>query len=121
MEGGLLEARQGNLDVARQIFKYLFEHVPLYGTTSPSSLFSFLCSAGIFLSHRCPFHFLHLLLFIVYSVIFSYDYFVGPVYIEGVQMEMKRGSYERALFIVDLGLERCPTYGPLWLLAIQVP
>jgi len=35
-------------------------------------------------------------------------------------MEMKRGAYDRALLVVDLGLERCPTYGPLWLLAIQV-
>uniref|UniRef100_A0A6B2KYS8 Pre-mRNA-splicing factor Syf1/CRNKL1-like C-terminal HAT-repeats domain-containing protein n=1 Tax=Arcella intermedia TaxID=1963864 RepID=A0A6B2KYS8_9EUKA len=31
MEGGLLESRQGNISVARQIFKYLMEKVPSYG------------------------------------------------------------------------------------------
>eukprot|EP01125_Pyxidicula_operculata_P020859 TRINITY_DN7835_c0_g1_i2.p1 TRINITY_DN7835_c0_g1~~TRINITY_DN7835_c0_g1_i2.p1 ORF type:complete len:910 (+),score=161.15 TRINITY_DN7835_c0_g1_i2:140-2869(+) len=31
MEGGLLEARQGNVKVAREIFKYLMEKVPSYG------------------------------------------------------------------------------------------
>ncbi|EAL67408.1 hypothetical protein DDB_G0280363 [Dictyostelium discoideum AX4] len=31
MEGGLLEARAGNIDVARKIFKYLMKHVPWYG------------------------------------------------------------------------------------------
>ncbi|GAM27682.1 hypothetical protein SAMD00019534_108580 [Acytostelium subglobosum LB1] len=31
LEGGLLEARAGNVDVARKIFKYLMQHVPWYG------------------------------------------------------------------------------------------
>jgi len=31
MEGGLLEARQGNVLVARQVFKYLIKSVPWYG------------------------------------------------------------------------------------------
>eukprot|EP01133_Synstelium_polycarpum_P015617 gene15617-18557_t len=31
MEGGLLEARAGNIEVARKIFKYLMKHVPWYG------------------------------------------------------------------------------------------
>jgi len=31
MEGGLLEARQGNFKVARQIFGFLMEKVPLFG------------------------------------------------------------------------------------------
>lgn len=31
MEGGLLEARAGNISVARKIFKYLIKNVPWYG------------------------------------------------------------------------------------------
>lgn len=31
LEGGLLEARAGNLHVAREVFKYLIRHVPWYG------------------------------------------------------------------------------------------
>jgi tetratricopeptide (TPR) repeat protein len=31
MEGGLLEARAGNIVVARKIFKYLIKNVPWYG------------------------------------------------------------------------------------------
>src|SRR3990167_1026997 len=31
MEGGLLEARQGNVYVARQVFKFLIKNVPWYG------------------------------------------------------------------------------------------
>ncbi|EFA76592.1 hypothetical protein PPL_10361 [Heterostelium album PN500] len=31
MEGGLLEARAGNIEIARKIFKYLMKHVPWYG------------------------------------------------------------------------------------------
>src|SRR5262249_38392437 len=31
LEGGLLEARAGNVQIAREVFKYLLKHVPWYG------------------------------------------------------------------------------------------
>lgn len=31
LEGGLLEARAGNVHIAREVFKYLIKHVPWYG------------------------------------------------------------------------------------------
>eukprot|EP01128_Nolandella_sp_AFSM9_P001820 TRINITY_DN12228_c0_g1_i1.p1 TRINITY_DN12228_c0_g1~~TRINITY_DN12228_c0_g1_i1.p1 ORF type:complete len:1218 (-),score=268.97 TRINITY_DN12228_c0_g1_i1:495-4148(-) len=74
MEGGLLEARQGNVVVARQIFKYLMENVPSY----------------------------------------------GPIYTEAVKLEMRLEEFERALVIVEKGLSRISSYGPLWFLALSL-
>lgn len=56
MEGGMLEARQGNIQVARQIFKYLVEKVKNEPKPKPPPQpgpTMHMCTHGLFL--RCPF------------------------------------------------------------------
>ena len=67
MEGGLLEARQGHIQLARLVFRYLIYYVPHY----------------------------------------------GPIYVEAVKLEIKEEEYASAMMLVERGLLRNPSYGPL--------
>lgn len=90
MEGGLLEARAGNITVARKISEFLF------------LFFFFLMSFHIFkyLIKNVPWY--------------------GPIYQEAYRFEEKCEEYERAIAIVEKGLKENPRYGPLWFSALRI-
>jgi len=74
LEGALMEARGGNIDIARNELKKLMKTVSWY----------------------------------------------GPLYLEAFRLERDCDLPERALHIVDDGLNEIPRYGPLWFGAFRI-